>query len=128
MLTNHPTTGIKLVKKTGVKATNSFKPKDLATEVIFEGQAIISDHTDQSTTSLTPFGTSKLQGSTIHIDADLATISKQDCDLFELSFNEPDLHEEKDFAAGSNNILLRVIDVFKPNHILLNYITLICEI
>lgn len=128
MLTNHSTTGIKIVKKTGEKATNSFKPKELTTEIIFEGQAIISDHTDQSTTTLTPYGISKLQGFTVHIDADLATISKQDCNYLELSFNEPDLHEEKDFVATPNNILLKVIDVFKPNHILLNYITLICEI
>ena len=73
-----------------------------------------------------------MQGYEVHIDNDFLPIPnplvKLDANYLEVSFCEADLHADKAFVNGTNNIILKVIDVFKPNKLQLNYTTLICDI
>lgn len=123
MLQNHPTTGIKIVKKTGNNPTGSQQAQTIQETIIFEGQAIINDITKRSSTTITPFGMSKIDGYIIQIPE--FDIPKQNYKFLEVRFCETDMHKEKDYS-NENNIVLKVQDVFRPNRVFLDYITLIC--
>lgn len=129
MLSIHPTTGIKVVKKTGIKPLNSFQANALGETTIFEGQSIIDDETDQSSTTINRYGISKIDGYIAYIPTESLPniISKSDYKSLEVRFCENDLHQEKDYSS-QNNIVLKVEDIFKPNHIILDYVCLICTI
>lgn len=129
MFNLHPTTGIRVVKKTGVKPVNNLQPNSLDVEILFEGQAIIDDKTDSSTPVLTKYGLVKGDYYAIYIpnNALANPITKQESNKLEVYFSESEMHMRTDFVE-SDVITLKVASVFKPNRIFLDYTTLICQI
>lgn len=113
----------------GIKPLNSFQANSLSETTIFEGQSIIDDETDQSSTTINRYGISKIDGYIAYIPTESLPniISKSDYKSLEVRFCENDLHQEKDYSS-QNNIVLKVEDIFKPNHIILDYVCLICTI